>query len=260
MNGIDVSKHNGSIDWNAVKASGEVDFCIIRAGYGKSISQKDAKFEANYEGAKAAGIPVGVYWYSYALTPAEAEAEARVFLEAIAGKRFEFPVWFDIEEKSALNTGKQNVTAMCKAFCDVMEKAGYWCGIYASRAHIQSYISTDVQKRYSIWAAEWGAQLHYTGADMWQHSEKGKVAGITGYVDLDTSYVDFPTAIKEAGKNGFTKPEPDTSLPYIPGITASEVQVYLTWCACKGAGQYPDTEDGFRQFISETYGDRIKIK
>ncbi|MCR4646821.1 MAG: hypothetical protein K5695_15670, partial [Oscillospiraceae bacterium] len=73
-------------------------------------------------------------------------------------------------------------------------------------------------------------------------------------VDLDTSYVDFPTAIKEAGNNGFTKPEPETSLPYIPGITASEVQRYLTWCAAKGAGNYPDTEDGFMQFINETYG------
>lgn len=251
MNGIDVSKHNGVIDWQKVKT----DFCIIRAGYGKHISQKDPLFEQNYAGAKAQGIPVGAYWYSYALTPAEAEAEARAFLEAIAGKQFEFPVWFDIEEKSALNTGKQNVTAMCKAFCDVMEKAGYWCGIYASRAHIQNYISTDVQKRYSIWAAEWGAQLHYTGAAMWQHSEKGKVAGITGYVDLDTSYVDFPTAIKEAGKNGFTKPEPETesTLPYIQNMTASECQRYLTWCAAKGAGQYEDTEEGFRQFIEETY-------
>lgn len=249
MNGIDVSKHQGIIDWQKVKT----DFCIIRAGYGKHISQKDPLFEQNYAGAKAQGIPVGAYWYSYALTPAEAEAEARAFLEAIAGKQFEFPVWFDIEEKSALNTGKQNVTAMCKAFCDVMEKAGYWCGIYASRAHIQNYISTDVQKRYSIWAAEWGAQLHYTGAAMWQHSEKGKVAGISGYADLDTSYVDFPTAIKAAGKNGYTKGEQEHTLPYIPEMTASEVQRYLTWCAAKGAGQYEDTEAGFRRFISETY-------
>lgn len=254
MNGIDVSKHNGAIEWKAVKASGEVDFCIIRAGYGKSIRQKDPKFEYNYHGCETYGIPVGAYWYSYALTPAEAEAEARVFLEAIAEKKFEFPVWLDIEEKSALNTGKQNVTAMCKAFCDVMEKAGYWCGIYASRAHIQSYISNEVQHRYSIWAAEWGAQLHYTGAAMWQHSEKGNVAGITGYVDLDTSYVDFPTAIKAAGKNGYSKPEPATALPYIPNMTASEVQRYLNWCAAKGAGQYEDTEAGFRQFINETYG------
>ena len=88
MTGIDVSRHNGAIDWGAVKKSGKVDFSIIRAGYGKSISQKDAKFEQNYAGAKAAGIPVGAYWYSYAITPAEAEAEARTFLQAIAGKQY----------------------------------------------------------------------------------------------------------------------------------------------------------------------------
>lgn len=88
MKGIDVSKHNGNIDWNAVKQSGKVDFAILRAGYGKSISQKDAQFEANYRDAKAQGIPVGAYWYSYAITPSEAEAEARTFLQAIAGKQY----------------------------------------------------------------------------------------------------------------------------------------------------------------------------
>lgn len=85
-NGIDVSKHNSNIDWQSVKASGKVDFCIIRAGYGKSISQKDAKFERNYAGAKAQGIPVGAYWYSYAITPAE--VEAMTFLQAIARKQY----------------------------------------------------------------------------------------------------------------------------------------------------------------------------
>lgn len=88
MEGIDASVHNGVIDWNAVKQSGKVDFAILRAGYGKSISQKDIQFEANYRGAKAVGIPVGAYWYSYAITPAEAEAEARTFLQAIAGKQY----------------------------------------------------------------------------------------------------------------------------------------------------------------------------
>jgi GH25 family lysozyme M1 (1,4-beta-N-acetylmuramidase) len=207
MNGIDVSKHNGNIDWQSVKASGKVNFCIIRAGYGKSISQKDAQFEANYKGAKAVGIPVGAYWYSYAITPAEAEAEARVFLQAIAGKQFEMPVYFDIEEKSALNTGKNNVTAMCRAFCNVMEKAGYWCGIYASRSHIQNYIRTETQQRYSLWVAEWGAKCNFNGEfGMWQSFDKGRIDGIGSYVDLDVCYVDYPSAIMAAGKNGYPKP------------------------------------------------------
>lgn len=252
--GIDVSHHQGDIDWGKVKASEKVDFAIINAGYGKHIKQKDKKFEQNYAGAKTQGIPVGAYWYSYALTPAEAEAEARVFLEAIAGKCFEYPVWFDVEENAQFNSGKKNVSAIVRAFCGVMEQAGYWCGLYSYRSALKSYFDEDVQNRYAVWAAEFGASLHYTGAEMWQYSEKGIVPGISGAVDLDISYVDYPTAIKEAGKNGFTKPEPENALPYIPGITASEVQRYLTWCAAKGAGQYEDSEEGFRKFIEETYG------
>lgn len=215
-NGIDVSKHNGVIDWQKVKASGKVDFAILRAGYGKSISQKDVQFEANYKGAKAVGIPVGAYWYSYAITPAEAEAEANVFLKVIEGKQFEYPVFLDIEEKNALATGNKNVSAIVKSFCTVMEKAGYWCGVYASRAHVQNYFDDECRNRYSLWIAEWGSKLNYAGeVGIWQRSENGKVDGINGAVDLDISYVDYPTAIKAAGKNGFTaaeeKPTADTA-------------------------------------------------
>lgn len=98
MKGIDVSVHNGNIDWQKVKSAG-IDFAILRAGYGRLASQKDEKFEQNYAAAKAAGIPVGAYWYSYAMTPEEAELEADVFLSVIKGKQFEFPVYYDVEKK-----------------------------------------------------------------------------------------------------------------------------------------------------------------
>ena len=220
MNGIDVSKHNGTIDWAYVKKSGNVDFCIIRAGYGKSISQKDPKFERNYEGCKAQGIPCGAYWYSYAITPEEAEAEARVFLQAIAGKQFEFPVYFDIEEKSTLNTGSKNVSAIVKAFCNVMEKAGYWCGVYASRSHVQMYFDSETKSRYSLWLAEWGAKLNYSGGEvgMWQYSNKGTISGISGKVDMDICYVDYPTVIRAAGKNGYSKPTEASDAPTEPPV------------------------------------------
>lgn len=205
MNGIDVSKHNGTIDWQKVKDSG-VEFAIIRAGYGKSASQKDVQFERNYAECKRLGIPVGVYWYSYALTPAEAEAEARIFLQTIAGKQFEFPVWFDIEERKAFNTGMKNCSAMIRAFCGTMEQAGYWCGIYCSTSAIRAYIDADTQKRYSMWVAEWGTKCNYTGEKgIWQYSEKGRINGISGNVDLDICYVDYPVAIRASGKNGFTR-------------------------------------------------------
>jgi len=245
--GIDVSKHNGTIDWTKVKA----DFAIIRAGYGKVETQKDPQFESNYAGAKASGIPVGAYWYSYAITPAEAEAEANVFLKVIEGKQFEYPVFLDIEEKNALATGKKNVSAIVKAFCTVMEKAGYWCGVYASRAHVQSYFDDECKARYSLWLAEWGAKLNYSGeVGMWQYSKKGHVSGVSGYVDMDISYIDYPTAVKAAGKNGYTKPNPHSNIPYIPNMSASTVSVYMRWCAEKGAGKYPDTEEAFKEFLN----------
>ena len=250
--GIDVSNHNGVIDWAKVKASGKVDFAIIRAGYGKSITQKDKTFEQNYAGCKANGIPCGAYWYSYAVTPAEAEAEARTFLQAIAGKQFEYPVYFDIEERSALATGQKNCTAMCKSFCSVMEKAGYWVGIYGSRSAIEAYIDAETQKRYSIWAAEWSNKLNYHGeAGIWQYSDKGKVNGISGDVDLDECYVDYPEFVKAAWRNGYAKQDikPSEHIVYIPGMTAADVQIYLAWIAEKGAGNYPDTEAGFKEFL-----------
>ena len=227
--GIDVSKHNGTIDWARVKSSGAVDFAIIRAGYGKSISQKDAQFENNYAGCKAQGIPCGAYWYSYALTPAEAEAEANVFLKAIEGKKFEYPVYLDIEEKNARATGKKNVSAIVKAFCSVMEKAGYWCGVYASRAHVQSYFDDECKNRYTLWLAEWGAKLNYSGGEvgMWQYSDKGAVPGISGKVDLDECYVDYPTVIKAAGKNGFAKPAETPAVKPVEPAVHDTIQVTM---------------------------------
>ena len=106
-----MSVHNGDIDWQKVKADG-IDFAILRASYGKLESQKDQKFEQNYAVAKAVGIPVGAYWYSYAMTPEKAELETDVFLSVIKGKQFEMPVYFDLEEKKQFDLGKEQVSAI----------------------------------------------------------------------------------------------------------------------------------------------------
>ena len=203
--GIDVSKHNGTIDWKKVKADG-IDFAILRAGLGRLASQKDDKFEENYANAKAAGIAVGAYWYSYATTVDEAKEEARACIEVLKGKQFEYPIWFDQEEKSILDTGKANCSAMIRAFCDELEKSGYWAGLYTSRAFLASHVTDDIKSRYSLWVAEWGDKLNYAGTvGIWQHSSTGSVSGISGNVDLDVSYKDFPTMIKSKGLNGFGK-------------------------------------------------------
>lgn len=206
MNGIDVSVHNGDIDWGKVKADG-IGFAILRAGYGRLASQKDEKFEQNYAGAKAAGIPAGAYWYSYAMTPEEAELEADVFLSVIKGKQFEMPVYFDLEEKKQFDLGKEQVSAIMRAFLKKVEGAGYFVGLYGSASSLTTHTTDDIKSWYTIWLAHWVDQTNYSGAyGIWQHSEKGKVAGINGNVDLDICYKDFPTIIKGKGLNGYGAP------------------------------------------------------
>lgn len=204
-NGIDVSAHQGKIDWSKVKT----DFVIIRAGYGKVISQKDEQFEANYSGAKAAGIPVGAYWYSYAMTTDEAREEADVFLKVLAGKQFEYPVYFDIEEQKQLALGKEKVSEIIKAFLEKVEGAGYWVGLYMSASPLTDCVTSDIKNEYAVWVANVGvSKPSYAGAyGMWQYSWKGSIPGISGDVDLDYCYVDYPAKIKERGKNGFGKTE-----------------------------------------------------
>lgn len=219
MKGIDVSVHNGSINWQKVKAAG-IQFAILRAGLGKFASQKDARFEENYVGAKAAGIPVGAYWYSYAVTPEEAIEEARVCIEVLKGKQFEFPIWFDQEEKASLDTGKANSSAMVRAFCNELEKAGYFAGLYTSRAFLQTNIEDDIKTRYALWIAEWGDKLNYTGTvGIWQ-TGTCSVNGITGEVDHDICYTDYPAKIKAKGLNGYGKQiEKPPETPSTDGIT-----------------------------------------
>ena len=213
MKGIDVSVHNGNIDWNKVKADG-IDFAIIRAGYGRLASQKDKRFEQNYSGAKAVGIPVGAYWYSYAMNENEARQEADVFLSVIKGKQFEMPVYFDLEEKKQFDLGKEKVSAIMRAFLEKVESAGYFTGLYGSASSLTTHTADDIKSRYTIWLAHWVNQTNYSSAyAIWQHSEKGKIAGINGNVDLDICYKDFPTVIKNKGLNGWGKAANPTPVP-----------------------------------------------
>jgi len=263
MKGIDVSYSQKNVDWNAVKAAGRSDFAMIRAGYGRFISQKDEQFENHYAGAKAAGIPVGAYWYSYATTPDEARQEARVCLEVIRGKQFEFPIWFDMEEQSAFSTGRANCSAMIRAFCDELENEGYFAGLYMSAEPFKACTDESIRTRYALWLADWRGSLHYDGAvGIWQSSETGRVDGVRGNVDLDECYVDYPAIIVGGGFNGFPKPEPlpytpgmtpaDVArIPYIHGMNAGDVQTYIKWVTCLGAGDYQDTREDFARYMSE---------
>lgn len=240
MKGIDVSVHNGTIDWHKVKADG-IQFAILRAGYGKLASQKDKKFEDNYSGAKAVGIPVGAYWYSYATTVDEARLEAEVCVSILKGKQFEFPIYFDLEEKKAFDTGKANCSDMARAFCDVLEKAGYWTGLYTSRSPLGTHIEDDIKTRYALWIAEYGSKLNYSGnVGIWQHSCKGSVNGISGDVDLDTGYVDYPAKVKAAGLNGYSS-EAALTNPSAPDVADDGITIEVTVDGQKYSGKLNKT-------------------
>ena len=203
-NGIDVSKYQGNIDFKKVKSDGN-DFVILRVGtgYGQEF-YLDSKFETNYKNAKAAKLNVGAYFYSYARNEAEAEQEAKWVLNAIKGKQFEYPIWFDMEEKSVAKLGKTVCSNIADTFCSLVEKSGYYVGIYASKSWLTSYFNDDIFKKYDIWVAQWSSKCTFRkNYGLWQYSSEGKVNGISGNVDLDKSYTDYPSIIKKANLNGF---------------------------------------------------------
>jgi len=202
-NGIDVSRWQGDIDWKSVRT----DFCIMQAGFGREISQKDICFEKNYSGCKSAGIPCGAYWYSYAVSEDEAKKEAAVCLEVLKGKQFEYPIYFDVEERRTLDLGRAKVSAIIKAFLNELERAGYFAGLYMSASYLRDYVTDEVKQRYAVWVAHFGvSKPDYQGEyGMWQKSNTGRLTGITGNVDLDECYKDYPAIIKAEGLNGFPK-------------------------------------------------------
>lgn len=193
---IDVSKHQGNIDFQAVKNAG-VYAVIIRAGYGRETSQKDPMFDTNYAAAKAAGLHIGAYWYSYADSVADATKEATACLSCIQGKQFDFPVYYDLEESSTAALGKDTCTQIAQTFCNAIEDAGYWAGIYANTNWWQNYLDhATLWPRYTVWLADYRQAYNTTlGRDMHQYTSTGRVSGINGNVDLDRCTRDFPAEI-----------------------------------------------------------------
>ena len=209
--GIDISYHNGEIDFEKIKS--KIDFVIMRAGYGnKTADSKEVKFDIYYEEAKRNNIPVGAYWYCYATTPEEALVEAKTFMNKVKGKKFEFPIYYDVEEPSILNTGAENVNALINTFCEELEKNNYFCGLYSSSNYLINLISEEIKEKYAIWVAHWGVDKpSYEGPwGIWQYTSDGHVDGVQSKrVDLDVAVIDYEFIIKKLGKNGYNKHSKD---------------------------------------------------
>lgn len=208
--GIDVSKHQGSIDWEKVKSSG-VQFALLRAGYGSDREgQDDARFLQNVAGCEAAGLPWGAYLYSYAMSIEEAESEAAHLLRLLRGKKPSYPIVIDMEDADGYKAkrggiGRQLATDIVKTVCARLEGAGYYAMWYANRDWYLNRLCADQLAKYDFWLAHWGVEGPSLPCGIWQHTSDGAVPGIAGRVDCDIAYKDYPAIIQAAELNGREK-------------------------------------------------------
>jgi GH25 family lysozyme M1 (1,4-beta-N-acetylmuramidase) len=202
VRGIDVSKWQGVIDWNQVANDG-VEFAIIRSGWGKkSDTQIDKKFKENINNAHQNGIFCGTYHYSYADSEKDAHEEAKFCLENIAGEKLEFPVVFDIEDREMLALSVNARTQIAAAFCEEIEKAGYYAMIYCNLDWYRNYLKgEELASKYDIWLAQWSTDKPGVPCGIWQYTDVGKIAGIQENVDLNIAYKNYPQIMKERGLN-----------------------------------------------------------
>lgn len=207
IKGIDVSRWQTVIDFEKVKSSG-IDFVIIKAGGSDKGLYTDSYFETNYNKAKAAGLKVGAYYFvgKKFLGEVNGRADAQRFIAQLSGKQFDFPVYLDLETTEARY--KKEATEASIAFCEELEKAGFFVGIYASDiSGFKDKLEYDKVKRFTIWAARYNTipPEYATDYQIWQYSSKGSVPGIVGSVDLDTALTDFSKVIISKGFNGYPK-------------------------------------------------------
>jgi GH25 family lysozyme M1 (1,4-beta-N-acetylmuramidase) len=204
MKGIDVSHWQHNINFSSVKESG-IEFAILKAGGSDAGFYTDSKFEENYTAAAAAGLNVGCYYFagSKFIGEKNGTADAKKFASIIKSKKFDMPIYLDIEAQPT--SEKSGITEAAIAFCDHMEKQGYFIGIYASDiSGFKERLDPSIVTKYSSWVARYGKQPEYNRYwSMWQYSSTGAVTGITGNVDLDISNFDFPELIKRKHFNNY---------------------------------------------------------
>lgn len=199
--GVDVSSYQGQIDWETTK--NYIDFAILRCGYGNNIvSQDDTTFNRNAEECTRLNIPFGTYLYSYATNLNMAQSEVDHTLRLIKDKKLEYPVFLDVEDKSQLSLPKETLIDIVKYYCEKIEEAGYYVGIYASLYTLNTYLNSDELNPYDKWVAQWGKDFTYQGSSgMWQYTDDARVPGIPTRVDGDHAFYDYPEIIRKNGLN-----------------------------------------------------------
>ena len=181
---VDVSEFQQGINFNKMKNDG-IKAVIIRAGYGRETSQKDSMFESHYRNAKAAGLMIGAYWYSYADSVSDAEKEAKACLKCINNKSLDMPIYYDLEDYSMVKLGKTKLTEIAERFCETIKKSKYRAGVYANLNWFNNYLDYDkLNGKYSIWLAQYNS-VNELNCDIWQNSSTGRVSGYGKNIDTN---------------------------------------------------------------------------
>lgn len=193
FNGIDVSTHNGTIDWKKVVES--VDFAIIRAGYGKN--NIDTMLSKNVKGCQDYSIDFGFYWFSYALSESDAKKEADYVCDLADKYKPNYPICYDWEydsdeyaKKMGISMSNDKRKAFANSFLKRVEERGYYAMLYTNIDYLNKGFS-DLTKTYDVWLAQWGVNSPSKSCGIWQKTSSGKVNGINGNVDLNISYNDY---------------------------------------------------------------------
>lgn len=216
--GIDVSYHQGTIDWEKVKNSGQVDFAIIRCGIGMDqTNQDDTQWENNTSECERFGIPYGTFLYSYADTVEKARSEAQHVVRLVQGKNLTYPIYYDMEDNSVMNKiDSKTAGEIVQTFLNTLEANGYKnVAVYSSKSLFETKLTADIFNRYPRWVAHYNDTCGYQGSyHMWQYTNKGQIDGITGNVDLDYKIGNWTSA-------GYT-PAPAT--PVAPATPTTAVK------------------------------------
>lgn len=232
LKGIDVSQWQGNIDWQKVKGAG-VQFAMLRAGYGRN--NLDTKFHTNAQRAIAAGIPIGLYWFSYALNVEMARREAQYAVEVARKYKITWPIAYDLEYdtvsyavKNGVAITKSLATQMAIAFCEEIKRLGYIPMVYTNLDYLNRYFDRS-KLPYDLWYAQYASTASVADKEIWQYSSKGSVPGIAGNVDMNHGYKDY-------GNGGDSKPDPAPTPSPAPSGTTLNLAVAVMQ-GKYGAGQ-----------------------
>lgn len=236
MLGIDVSSGSGNIDFKALKAAG-YEFVIARAGYGSDVSQVDKRFHGYVGDALATGLHVGAYWFIYARTVDEAVRNAECFVEVVSSwrGRLDMPLYIDYEYDSTryyeqevgVKENRAIATEYIRQAAAYVEKCGYYSGVYLNPDYIKNHVDLPKLSHFTLWLAQWGADKPAFDCGLWQTRGDTKIPEAVGGVDLNRCFVDFPTAIRRNGLNGF-KPSDAPQTESVSGASGDKWEVVDT--------------------------------